>query len=238
VFYPGHLRLWDGRPLVAGGTLNESPLTYSANVQIEDEDSWQTVASLSSPRADAVLTQWDDETAMVIGGAYEGEFAVPTTEWIDMRAFECRPGPTMRYARRASTAVAAPTGGVSAQMTIVAVSGQTDQTKLTPTVELLEPATNSVQEEPESFDEFQLHVLASAGRGMATVTYTMSEAGTVDMEVFSVDGRVVMRPLKSQQQEVGEHSIVIDLRDLSIGWHSIRLLVNGRVGRARVVVVR
>jgi hypothetical protein len=226
VSHPGHVKLWDGRVMIGGGWIRESPMSESTSLQIERGWVWQNVARLSVPRSDAIITQWDDSTAMIIAGTDESNVPVRSTEWIDFRNGSTRPGPDLQAARRAFTALSVPArpGSGPHDVAIVAISGQSGLASLTSSVEVLEPPVRTSGVTPVS-DPAALEPAISAvfRGGHLSIAYLLPRSGPLAIDVVACDGRTVARPVAESAMTAGEHHLDACDEGLAAGWYMIRM---------------
>jgi hypothetical protein len=229
VHLPSQLELWDGRLLVAAGSLfsSGSPYSFSDEVQIEYHGEWQAAGTLSAPRVDAAMAQWSESDALIVGGVYEDDIPTTKTEWIDVANHECRPGPEMHYGRRrfATVSVPASQNALSDEVSIVAIAGHRDQNSLTPTIELLEQGTSNA---PVHSTALRNTLSLSQNypnpvNRTTTIQYDLPDASFVSMALYNSFG-VKIRTLVNQHQEAGYQSIMLDASDLPNGAYLCRLI--------------
>ena len=70
-----------------------------------------------------------------------------------------------------------------------------------------------------------------------TITYTIPEAGFVNLRVFDFGGRTVSRVVEAYQQ-AGTYSYEIDIPNLASGNFYCKISVNGFVQRIKMVMVK
>lgn len=142
---PPSIRLWSGNLAFCGGN-NEKyrKIDWLKDIAIESNNTFKLIGTMSIGRHTHFLAQWDSNT-LLLGGGHNGEpfgyRALSTTEWVDLANGQTNQGPSMNYPHGQGMYVTIPIeyNNKPIASKIVVISGFSDNSNLTPTVEILEP---------------------------------------------------------------------------------------------------
>lgn len=145
IYHPAISKLWNGRTLMAGGSLSEgTPYVLSTNVNIENANaSYTNVANLSQGTFWNNLCQFNTDSVLVIGGSTDSFNATSICSWFSLPNNQVSAGPTLNRPRMFFAAVSVPVafvGGVPVKAKIYAISGEIGAAGILRSVEVLEPA--------------------------------------------------------------------------------------------------
>ena len=143
--HPPSIRLWSGNLAFCGGNNEKYRKTdWLKDIAIESNNTFKMIGAMSIGRHTHFLAQWDTNT-LLIGGGHNGEpfeyRALSTTEWIDLANGQRNIGPSMNYPHWQGMYVSIPIeyNNKPIASKIVVISGFSDNSNLTPAVEILEP---------------------------------------------------------------------------------------------------
>lgn len=119
---PMGLRLGDGRMVIVGGSLAESPLTFTGACYLEKNRAMVQSAEIPLGLVYAGLTERSTGRVLVVGGLTDADTSTNLCYYWDVNSGLVTPAPSLNYSRRYLRAVTLGSGGPESQVTF-AVSG-------------------------------------------------------------------------------------------------------------------
>lgn len=87
------------------------------------------------------------------------------------------------------------------------------------------PHTTPPPEEQVTTEQMRnLSCSPNPAKEFTTLSFSLSKAQTVSLEIVDVLGRTIARPLEKEQFPTGEHTVNIDFRTLPSGIYHCRLV--------------
>lgn len=179
---PTTMTTWDGKFVVTGGALAESPFTPSAGVWYGSTFSSARSGIMQHGRQWHSIAQVSRSLLIAGGGFTEDARIVRSCDWIDMDNASVYPGPELNVARSYCEFISVPTAyatnGEISSATVICVAGLGSNGLNTPVVEILEQLACK-DEAPQDVDLSLVGSTALTDNGIRLTSATAFERSAV-----------------------------------------------------------
>lgn len=145
VHMPQILRLPDSRLLVSGGSKREIsvPIDASNVAAIESDFGFQEVGRMQTPRVWHGSSLWNQDSIMIIGGYNNNLTILRSTDWVNISNGQTTQGPLLIVPRVHFRAIGLNKVSQDNNPCVLAISGFSTSTALTPSIEILETESDT-----------------------------------------------------------------------------------------------